>query len=363
MLSLWIVDGGNSRSPSRTGRLGENMSAASVREQSERLEHRILSPNAAFSDGSRGRLYPEEPCPIRTIYQRDRDRIIHSNAFRRLKDKTQVFLAPVGDHYRTRLTHTLEVSQISRTIARALRLNEDLTEAIALGHDLGHTPFGHAGEAVLDELTPGGFKHYLQSVRVVTRLEQDGKGLNLSWEVKNGIAGHSTKTAPPATLEGRIVRISDKIAYLNHDIDDARRAGVLSEEDVPYDIRYVLGRGKSQRITTLVCSVIEESEKLGSDIVMADEVRSAFDKLKDFMYREIYLNPSVKGEEGKAKGILYSLYQYYYKNPDRLPEQYCRILEKESKARAVCDYLSGMSDHYAAAEYEKLFLPKFWEVR
>ena len=337
------------------------MKEMSVRELSEQLEHRMLSPNAAFSDASRGRVLPEEPCPIRTIYQRDRDRIIHSGAFRRLKDKTQVFLAPVGDHYRTRLTHTLEVSQISRTIAKALRLNEDLTEAIALGHDLGHTPFGHAGEFVLDELMPGGFKHYLQSARVVTKLEKNGKGLNLSREVIDGIAGHSTETPPPKTLEGRIVRISDKIAYLNHDIDDACRAGVLSEEEVPYDIRYVIGRGKSERITTLVTSVITESGKAGNDILMADEIEAAFFKLKDFMTEAIYLNPSVKGEEGKAQGVLHSLFAYYSTNPEHLPQQYRRIWEEESRERAVCDYLSGMSDHYATAEYERLFVPRFWD--
>jgi len=337
------------------------MKEMSVRERSEQLEHRMLSPNAAFSDASRGRSIPEEPCPIRTIYQRDRDRIIHSGAFRRLKDKTQVFLAPRGDHYRTRLTHTLEVSQISRTIAKALRLNEELTEAIALGHDLGHTPFGHAGEYVLDELMPGGFKHYLQSARVVTKLEKNGKGLNLSWEVKNGIVGHSTETPPPRTLEGRIVRLSDKIAYLNHDIDDACRAGVLTEEEVPYDIRYVLGRGKSERITTLVNSVITESEKAGNDILMAEEIENAFFKLKDFMTEAIYLNPAVKGEEGKAQGVLHSLFAYYTTHPEQLPEQYLRILEEESRERAVCDYLSGMSDHYATAEYERLFVPRFWD--
>ena len=337
------------------------MKEYSIRQLSEQLEHQTLSPNAAFSDASRGRVRPEEPCPIRTIYQRDRDRIIHSGAFRRLKDKTQVFLAPKGDHYRTRLTHTLEVSQISRTIAKALRLNEELTEAIALAHDLGHTPFGHAGEYVLDELMPGGFKHYLQSARVVTRLEKNGKGLNLSWEVKNGIVGHSTETPPPKTLEGRIVRISDKIAYLNHDIDDACRAGVLTEEEVPYDIRYTLGRGKSERITTLVSSVIAESARAGNDILMAPEIQTAFGKLKTFMTEAIYLNSSVKGEEGKAQGVLHSLFAYYCRHPETLPELYLQIWEQESKERAVCDYLSGMSDHFATAEYERLFVPRFWD--
>lgn len=339
------------------------MMKTSVREQSQLLEHQLLAAGAAFSDATRGRLRPEAPCPIRTDYQRDRDRIIHCSAFRRLKDKTQVFLAPVGDHYRTRLTHTLEVSQISRTIARALRLNEDLTEAIALGHDLGHTPFGHAGEAVLNELSPSGFRHYLQSLRVVTLLERDGAGLNLTWEVKNGIAGHSTETALPATLEGRVVRLSDKIAYLNHDIEDACRAGVLSEEEIPYDIRYTLGRGKSQRITTLVCSVVQESGREGNDIIMESQIQAAFEKLKAFMYQQIYLNPSVKGEEGKAKDILRSLYRYYYQYPEKLPELYQGILRRESRDRAVCDYLSGMSDHFAVAEYERLFLPKFWDIR
>lgn len=334
----------------------------SIRQQSERLEHQFLSPNAAFSDASRGRERPETPCTIRTDYQRDRDRIIHCNAFRRLKDKTQVFLTPVGDHYRTRLTHTLEVNQIARTIARALRLNEDLVEAIALGHDLGHTPFGHTGEAVLNQLAPGGFRHYLQSIRVVTVLERDGEGLNLTWEVKNGIAGHTTEAPAPDTLEGKVVRLSDKIAYLNHDIEDACRAGVLQEEEIPYDVRYRLGRGKSSRITTLVRSVVEQSAKAG-DILMEPSVQEAFDKLKAFMYREVYLNPSVKKEEGKAQQVLRMLYEHYYQYPQQLAPLYLHIMQREGKSVAICDYLSGMSDHFAVAEFERLFLPKFWDIK
>ncbi len=332
-----------------------------IREQSEQLEHRCLSPRAAFADQSRGRLQGEEECPVRTCYQRDRDRVLHCNAFRRLKDKTQVFLAPVGDHYRTRLTHTLEVSQIARTISRALGLNEDLTEAAALAHDLGHSPFGHSGEAVLDSLAPGGFRHYLQTARVIHILERDGKGLNLTWEVKNAAVCHSTRSALPATLEGKVVRLSDKIAYLNHDIEDACRAGVLQEEEIPYDVRYALGRGKSQRITSLIQSVIAESSAAG-DIGMGAEIQEAFSKLRDFMFSEIYQNPRVKQQEDKAQELLKQLYQYYLRHMEAMPEQYQAIAGREGKTRAVCDYLSGMSDRFALAAYERYFLPKSWDI-
>ena len=330
-----------------------------IREQSEQIERQTLSPGAAFADKSRGRSRKEDPCPIRTCFQR----IIHCNSFRRLKNKTQVFLAPTGDYYRTRLTHTLEVSQIARTIARALRLNEDLTEAIALAHDLGHAPFGHTGEQVLNELSPCGFRHYIQSARVVQILENDGKGLNLTWEVKNGIVCHSSKASLPATLEGRVVRLSDKIAYLNHDIEDACRAGVLAEEEIPYDVRYTLGRGKSQRITSLVQSVISESSaQENGDIVMGEEIRKSFVKLREFMFSEVYWNPAVKKEEEKAQNLLKQLYQYYFSHIEDLPEKYRRISERDGKARAICDYLSGMSDRFAVKVYERLFLPKSWDI-
>lgn len=332
-----------------------------VRQQTEQLEHEYLSPRAAFADQSRGRIRPEEECPVRTCYQRDRDRVLHCNSFRRLKDKTQVFLAPVGDHYRTRLTHTLEVSQIARTISRALRLNEDLTEAAALSHDLGHPPFGHSGEAVLNSLAPGGFHHYLQTARVIHMLERAGQGLNLTWEVKNAAVCHSGQSALPQTLEGKVVRLSDKIAYLNHDIEDACRAGVLLEEEIPYDVRYILGRGKSQRITALIQSVIAESRVKG-DISMGAEIQAAFIKLREFMFSEIYRNPVVKHQEDKAQELIKQLYQHYLRHMEAMPQEYQRIAEKEGKARAVCDYLSGMSDRFALSAYERFFLPKSWDI-
>ena len=334
-----------------------------VRQQTEQMEHEFLAPGASFADGSRGRFRPEEECSIRTCYQRDRDRVLHCNSFRRLKDKTQVFLAPVGDHYRTRLTHTLEVSQISRTIARALRLNEDLTEAIALAHDLGHAPFGHTGEAVLNDLAPHGLHPNNPTGRVLQILENTGKGLNLTWEVRNGAVCHSSASPLPATLEGCVVRISDKIAYLNHDIEDACRAGVLREEEVPYDVRYVLGRDKAQRITALVRSVIAESSAEGpGEIKMSPEVRDAFIRLREFMFAEVYRNPQVKEQEEKAQNLVKQLYQYYYVHIDALPGQYREAAANEGKARAVCDYLSGMSDRFARASYERLFLPKSWDI-
>ena len=323
------------------------------------MERKYFSPYAALSEKTRGRRRPEEPCPIRTDYQRDRDRIIHCNSFRRLKHKTQVFLAPQGDHYRTRLTHTLEVSQIARTIARALNLNEDLTEAIAMGHDLGHTPFGHAGERALNRVCPFPFYHHLQSVRVTDVLERDGKGLNITYEVRNGIVCHSSGggKAQAVTLEGRIVRLSDKVAYINHDIEDAERAEVLNERDLPFEAVYVLGRGKSQRITTIIRSVVENSV---DDIQMAPEVQKAHNELRNFMFEYVYTNPVAKGQEKKAEALIEKLYEYYLKDPDKLPEFYRSLMEKFPKERVICDYIAGMTDQYAVSQYESLFIPKFW---
>ena len=327
-----------------------------LREMQEHREYTLLSKYAAYSDQSQGRDYASELCDIRTIYQQDRDKIIHSKAFRRLNGKTQVFLTPEGDHYRTRMTHTLEVAQIARTIARALRLNEDLAEAIAMGHDLGHTPFGHAGERALDAVAPFGFKHYIQSVRVADVIEKDGKGLNLTEEVLNGIICH-TKGEQAFTLEGRLVRLADRIAYLNHDIDDAERAGVMSENDIPKEIRDVLGYSKSKRINTLVMSAIENSK---DDIVLESSVKGAFDELHDFMFKNVYTNPVCKGEEHKAVDMLQWLYNFYLKNPDRLSPEMMKIAEAEGVDRAVTDYIAGMTDRYAVAVFDDLFVPKSW---
>ncbi len=330
-----------------------------VRERQEEVERIILSPRAALSACSKGRDRDEAPCAYRTAYQRDRDRILHSKAFRRLKHKTQVFLSPEGDHYRTRLTHTLEVSQIARTIARALRLNEDLTEAISLGHDLGHTPFGHAGERALNAMMEGGFRHYEQSVRVVERLENDGLGLNLTAEVRDGILCHTSGT-PAATLEGRIVRIADRVAYINHDIDDAVRAGVLKETDVPADIRQVLGDRRTTRIDTLVTSIVENS---GEDIGMAPEIRDPFDRLHAYLFESLYRNPVAKGEESKVEGLISRMFVYFTEHPDRLPSEYRGILDEDGVPRAVCDYIAGMTDNYALEVYHTLFIPRSWEVK
>lgn len=327
-----------------------------VRQQSEEWEKRSLAPGAVCAADSRGRSRPEKECPIRTCFQRDRDRILHCKSFRRLMHKTQVFLSPEGDHYRTRLTHTLEVSQIARTIGRALRLNEDLIEAMALGHDLGHTPFGHAGERALDEVCPTGYRHYLQSVRVVEKLENDGRGLNLTWEVKNGIACHTAGRAA-STLEGQVLRYADKIAYMNHDIEDAVRAGVLLESDLPWDVTYVLGRGKSERIASLVTSVVENST---GQVSMSPECQKAFDQLRSFMFEAVYTNPVAKREEGKAEEVVKALYAYFVKYPEKLPTEYKAAGEKDGVDRAVCDYISGMSDRYAIGIYSRLFIPKGW---
>lgn len=327
------------------------------REVTLKNEEIMLSPYACKSAEAGEREEKEEPCPVRTDFQRDRDRIIHCNSFRRLKHKTQVFLIPKSDHYRTRLTHTLEVSQIARTVARALRLNEDLTEAIALGHDLGHTPFGHDGERTLDKLYEGGFKHYRQSVRVCEVIEREGKGLNLTPQVKDGILCHTNETA--STLEGVVVKFSDKIAYINHDIEDAIRGGVLKEEDLPREATDILGHTKSQRITTLVNSIIENSADK-PEIKYGDEVRTAHDLLRRFMFDNVYLAPSTNQEKGKACRVVEYLYSHYCENPKEMPELYQRIMERDGRERAVCDYISGMTDDYAVDMFKELFIPKSW---
>ena len=329
-----------------------------VREETQRLESEMLAPWPARSAQTRGRSRPEEECQLRTPYQRDRDRVIHCKSFRRLKHKTQVFLSPEGDHYRTRLTHTLEVSQIARTIARALRLNEDLTEAVALAHDLGHTPFGHAGERALNALLPKGFRHYEQSVRVVDRLEKDGRGLNLTWEVKNGILCHTTGLEAD-TAEGRIVRWADKIAYINHDIDDAIRAGVLQEGDIPKNITQTLGDSKTKRITALISSVVANSRE--GDIAMDERTLRAFEELNDFMYQAVYLNEYAKKEERKVPHIIQSLY-LHFKDPKYLPDYMQQIAAEEGPEVAACDYVAGMTDHFAVACYKELFIPKAWNL-
>ena len=332
-----------------------------IRETMEFIERSSLSPFATLSENSRGRDREEEQCDIRPVFQRDRDRILHCKAFRRLKHKTQVFLTPDGDHYRTRLTHTLEVSQIARTIAKALRLNEDLTEAIALGHDLGHTPFGHSGEAKLNELCRGGFRHNEQSVRIVEKLEKEGQGLNLTWEVRDGIRNHQTGSMP-STPEGCIVRLSDKIAYINHDIDDAIRGNVLKEEEIPMEYRRVLGEDTRTRLNTLVHDIIRNSQGV-PDIHMSPEVEKAMQDLRAFMFVHVYKNPVAKGEEVKAKELLERLFYYYTEHLDKLPEQFLTMLkEGEAKDRVVCDYIAGMTDQYAIAKFEEYFMPKAWRV-
>ena len=332
-----------------------------IREELERMEQENLSPYATLSIHTRGKDREEEPCDVRPVFQRDRDRILHCKAFRRLKNKTQVFLTPKGDHYRTRLSHTLEVSQNARTIAKALRLNEDLAEAIALGHDLGHTPFGHAGEDILNKICKEGFRHNEQSVRIVEKLEKDGKGLNLTWEVRDGILNHQTRFMPH-TLEGKIVRFSDKIAYINHDIDDAIRAQLMSEEDIPLEIRKVLGFHTKQRLNTLVHSMIANSRDK-DDILMAPEVHEAMIELRGFMYDHVYKNPVAKSEEAKAKAMLERLFYHYKDHDELLPDKYRRMMEEgESQERVVCDYISGMTDQYAIEKFTKYFMPKAWQV-
>ncbi len=332
-----------------------------IRESIEQREEQFLSPYAALSSRSRGRQRPEEPCDIRPVYQRDRDRIIHCKSFRRLKQKTQVFLAAEGDHYRTRLTHTLEVSQIARTIAKALRLNEDLVEAIALGHDLGHTPFGHTGEKVLNEVCPLGFAHNEQSVRIVELLEKKGKGLNLTWETRDGILNHQMSSAP-ATLEGQIVRLCDKIAYINHDIDDAIRGKVLKEEDIPKKYKDVLGYTVRERLNRMIHDIVENSLDKPY-VTMTKEVEEAMKDLRRFMYEHVYTNPIAKGEEDKAKNMLHQLYTYYREHLDQLPEEYLELMDRgEQTDRVVCDYIAGMTDHYAINRFVELFVPQAWNI-
>lgn len=333
-----------------------------TRQKLEIREHEILSPYAAFSDQSQGRDHDENPCDIRPVYQRDRDRILHSKAFRRLKHKTQVFLSPEGDHYRTRLTHTLEVSQIARTIAKALRLNEDLTEAIALGHDLGHTPFGHAGERALDAICPGGFKHYLQSIRVVELLENRGKGLNLTKEVRDGIRNHQMSTTP-STLEGRVVRLCDKIAYIHHDTDDAIRGGIIKEEDIPKEYKDILGDSLVTRLNTLIHDIINSSEGK-NDIIMSPEIENAMLKLRDYMFTSVYMNKRAKSQEEQAVRLLTQLFTYYQEQLEELPREYYRRIEKLNEApyQVVCDYIAGMTDRYAVAMFEELMIPSAWSV-
>lgn len=331
------------------------MNAREISEQNERL---ILCDKAMFSSETAGRRLPEAESDLRTCYQRDRDRIIHCKAFRRLKHKTQVFLSPESDHYRTRLTHTLEVAQIARTIARALRLNEDLTEAIALGHDLGHTPFGHAGERALQELTSTGFTHYEQSVRVCERLEKNGRGLNLTAEVLDGIL-HHTRGEEAHTLEGRIVRTADRVAYINHDIDDAVRAGVIAESDIPRDIVRTLGDTKSRRINTLVESIVKNS---GDTIKMDSETEKYYDRLHEFLFESVYKNPIAKSEETKVSGIVEGLIKYFLKNPEKMPEEYLKIAAEEGAERAVTDYIAGMTDHYAVTVFSNIYIPKAWSI-
>ncbi len=331
-----------------------------LRTEREQLEHYLIGPYGVLSEASRGRLVPEEPCPIRTCFQRDVDRITHAKSFRRLKHKTQVFLQPEGDHYRTRLTHTLEVTRLARTVARALRLNEDLAEAIALGHDLGHTPFGHAGERALRDLMDGGFRHYEQSLRVVDRIEKDGRGLNLCYETRMGILNH-TYGAPDDTREATVVRLCDRIAYINHDLDDAIRAGILTAEDVPAHIRAAVGDRTSVRLNAMLSDLISNSQN--GDIRMGDAMAAVFDDFHNFMYDAVYRNPTAKGEESKVEGILGGIFEYYVAHPDLLPEEYAEIAHADGLRRAVCDYVAGMTDGYAMEVYGTIFIPAAWSVK
>ncbi|MCR4716494.1 MAG: deoxyguanosinetriphosphate triphosphohydrolase [Lachnospiraceae bacterium] len=330
-----------------------------IRELQEQWERDYLSEYARLSVDSKGRDREEPQCDLRTVFQRDRDRILHCKAFRRLKHKTQVFLEPEGDHYRTRLTHTLEVSQNARTLARALRLNEDLTEAIALGHDLGHTPFGHAGERALNDLYKDGFRHNEQSVRVVELLENKGRGLNLTVEVRDGILNHQTSLTP-ATLEGRCVRVADKIAYINADIDDSVRAGLISENDIPKEISSVLGHSYRARINTMIHDIIINSQNK-NDIVMSDEVKEATFALRKFLFERVYKNPVAKAEEAKVGDLIGGLFNYYYVNMDRLPEEYTKMVaDGQDKERIICDYIAGMTDQYAIHCFEDIYIPRAW---
>lgn len=333
----------------------------SIREQMEERERQILSPYATLSENSRGRDVDEPQCDIRPVFQRDRDRILHCKSFRRLKNKSQVFLTPLGDHYRTRLSHTLEVSQNARTIAKALRLNEDLVEAIALGHDLGHTPFGHCGEYELNRLCAEGFIHSEQSVRIVEKLEKGGEGLNLTWEVRDGIRNHQTSSMP-STPEGCIVRISDKIAYLNHDIDDAIRAQILSEDDIPLHIRTTLGLSTRERLDNMIHDIVNTSQNQ-EKIAMTDEMWEAMQELRKFMFQNVYTNPVAKSEEIKARRMIGEMFELFCDKPEEMPEKYRRMIEDgESKGRVVCDYISGMTDQFCVAKFSQYYMPEAWQV-
>lgn len=323
-------------------------------------EKSFLCKDAFLTENTRGRLKGAEECPIRTEFQRDRDRIIHCKSFRRLMHKMQVFLAPEGDHYRTRLTHTLEVTQIARTIARALRLNEDLTEAAALGHDLGHTPFGHSGERALNDLLPGGFRHNEQSLRVVDLLENGGEGLNLTYEVRNGILCH-TGPIPSETFEGRIVKTADRIAYINHDIDDAVRAGIISAADIPEDISETLGRTHSERISTLVRAAIEHGTENG--IGLTEPYADAMDRLRDFMFERVYYNEIAKSEDGKVAGMIEFLFEYFGAHPEQIPDEYTKYALMDGVGKVTADYIAGMTDRYAIGCFEELFVPKVWQYK
>lgn len=355
MCRIIQIDGSKQRSE-KGSEVPEMCESSCPREYWEQLEERMLSPYAMLAKNTRGRETPLEPCTIRTDFIRDRDRIIHCKSFRRLKHKTQVFLAPQGDHYRTRLTHTLEVAQIARTIARALRLNEDLTEAMAMGHDLGHTPFGHSGEDVLNRLVPGGFEHNVQSLRVVEKLENGGRGLNLTYEVRDGILNHPSD-GRPCTLEGHILSYADRIAYINHDIDDSIRAGFLSEDELPRECVAVLGNSHGRRINTLILDIVTQSAGR-NEIRMSEPVMEQFVKLRAFMFEHVYRNQGAKREEGKAKRILEELYRHYLKNIDMLPDDFKRHIDEDGRERVVADYIACMTDNYAVRDYERLFVPK-----
>lgn len=331
---------------------------ATIAEMLLARERETLSPYAFLTENTRGRDYPYTKCEMRTEFQRDRDRIIHAQSFRRLMHKTQVFLAPTGDHYRTRLTHTLEVSQIARNIARALCLNEDLTEAAALGHDLGHTPFGHSGEDAMREFYSPDFSHYKQSLRVAEKLESNGKGLNLTWEVRDGIVNH-TGSHMASTLEGVIVKFADRIAYINHDIDDACRAGILTPNDIPADLREILGDNHGARINTMVMSVINASLDR-DEIRMSPEIQDATNRLRAFMFESVYTNPVAKSQDARAKEMLGQLFEYFVRHPEEMPALYRGNIETDGVERCVCDFISGMTDRYAIECYKERFIPRVW---
>ncbi len=328
-----------------------------IRENYESYEEKFLSEFATKSNQSKGREKEEVKCTVRTDFQRDRDRIVYSKAFRRLKHKTQVFISPEGDHYRTRLTHTLEVSQIARTLARSLRLNEDLTEAIALGHDLGHTPFGHSGEMVLDRVCPHGFKHNEQSLRVVDILERE-EGLNLTWEVRDGIRNHTGKNIA-STLEGQLVKFADRIAYINHDIEDAIRGKVLTEDMLPKECVNVLGKSSSKRINNMIINIIENSTNK-ERISMSEEFQKAKDELRQYMFENVYVGSIVKKDEIKAQNIVAELYQHLVKTPELIPKETAKWLDSYGIDRVVCDYVAGMTDRYAVKKFHDIFIPESW---